>query len=105
MVYWTEPEDESGVLGVTAPTTLPGFASRAEMRGMYAGKTGRDVDKLDYYVAFGYWKLACILQGVLSRYRGGAAGGDRSGVETFVARVNSLAGAASAVADAAGLRP
>ncbi|MHB1772170.1 MAG: phosphotransferase family protein [Acidimicrobiales bacterium] len=105
MVYWTEPEDGAGVLGVAAPTTPPGFASRSEMRVMYADKTGRDMDDLDYYVAFGYWKLACILQVVLSRYRGGAAGGDRSGVETFVARVNSLARAAAAVADSAGLRP
>jgi len=105
MVYWTEPGDASAVLGGVAPTTVPGFASRAEVRSMYAQRTGREVDELDYYVAFGYWKLACILQGVGTRYRGGAAGGDRStGVEGYAAQVRTLAEAASVAADAAGLR-
>jgi aminoglycoside phosphotransferase (APT) family kinase protein len=106
MVYWTEPGDAAAVLGGVAPTIVAGFASRAEVRAMYAERTGRDVGELDYYVAFGYWKLACILQGVGTRYLGGAAGGDRStSVEGYGAQVRSLAEAASAAADAAGLRP
>ena len=32
-------------------------------------------------MAFGYWKLACILQGVYARYVGGAGAGDRSSVD------------------------
>ncbi len=43
-----------------------------------------------YYRAFGFWKLACILQGVHVRYAGGAAAGDRSGVEQFAAHVGRL---------------
>jgi aminoglycoside phosphotransferase (APT) family kinase protein len=71
---------------------------------MYAERTGRDVGELDYYVAFGYWKLACILQGVGTRYLGGAAGGDRStSVEGYGLQVRQLAEAASLAADAAGL--
>ena len=105
MVYWTEPGDASAVLGGQAPTIVPGFASRAEVKAMYAERTGRGVDELDYYVAFGYWKLACILQGVGTRYLGGAAGGDRStSVEGYGAQVQNLADAAAAAADAAGLR-
>lgn len=105
MVYWAEPEDGSGVLGAS-PTLAPGFASRAEMKALYAGATGRDTSNLEYYIAFGYWKLACILQGIVSRYHGGATGGDRSGgVEMFVAQVKNLAQAAAAAADIAGLRP
>ncbi len=49
---------------------------------------------LDYYVAFGYWKLACIRQGVAARYLGGAGGGDRSGVGMFEEHVGLLARAA-----------
>ncbi|HXY44869.1 MAG TPA: phosphotransferase family protein [Acidimicrobiales bacterium] len=105
MVYWTEAGDAAGVLGGVAPTIVPGFASRAEVRAMYAERTGRDVGGLDYYVAFGFWKLACILQGISSRYLGGAAGGDRSiSVEGYATQVLNLAEAASAAADAAGLR-
>ena len=66
--------------GVT-PTALPGFANRSEMKKRYSDASGRDLSSLDFYVAFGYWKLACILQGVYHRYMGGAAAGDRSGID------------------------
>jgi aminoglycoside phosphotransferase (APT) family kinase protein len=98
MVYWSEPGDERSALGV-APTTVGGFPSREEMRARYAARSGRDVSELDFYIAFGYWKLACILQGVQSRYAAGAAGGDRSGVETFGPQVRFLAESAALSAE------
>jgi aminoglycoside phosphotransferase (APT) family kinase protein len=98
MVYWSEPGDERSALGV-APTTVAGFPSRDEMRARYAERSGRDVSELDFYIAFGYWKLACILQGVQHRYAAGAAGGDRSGVETFGPQVHFLAESAALSAE------
>ncbi|HEY5026069.1 MAG TPA: phosphotransferase family protein [Acidimicrobiales bacterium] len=100
MVYWTDPGDDAALLGVT-PTTVPGFPSRAEMRARYAEASGRDLQHLDFYVAFGYWKLACIIQGVYARYVGGAAAGDRSSVEDFGHSVMRLAEMAQAALDAA----
>lgn len=99
MVYWTEPGDVAALLGVT-PTTVPGFASRAEMRSWYAERSGRDLSRLDFYVAFGYWKLACILQGVYARYVGGAAAGDRSSVDGFAQSVVTLADTARSALEA-----
>lgn len=93
MVYWTEPEDHAPAL-LVAPTALPGFLSRQEIRSRYAERSGRDVGDLDYYVAFGYWKLACIIEGVYARYAGGAMGGDRTNFEAFRDQVETLAGAA-----------
>jgi aminoglycoside phosphotransferase (APT) family kinase protein len=90
MVYWTDPGDEAALLGVT-PTTVPGFPDRAEMKARYRAASGRDLERLDFYVAFGYWKLACILQGVFARYVGGAAAGDRSSVDGFGSSVVRLA--------------
>ncbi len=90
MVYWTEPGDTAALTGV-APTALPGFPRRKEVRDRYAAASGRDVGALDFYVAFGYWKLACILQGVYARYVGGAAAGDRSSVDGFATSVVQLA--------------
>ncbi len=100
MVYWTDPGDEGALLGVT-PTTVPGFPSRAEMRARYAAASGRDLEYLDFYVAFGYWKLACILQGVYARYVGGAAAGDRSSVDDFGRSVLRLAEMALGALDGA----
>ena len=90
MVYWTEPGDVAALVGVT-PTTVAGFPTRAEMRSWYADASGRDISRLDFYVAFGYWKLACILQGVYARYVGGATAGDRSSVDSFAQSVVMLA--------------
>jgi aminoglycoside phosphotransferase (APT) family kinase protein len=98
MVYWSEPGDVRTALGVS-PTTVPGFPSREEMRSRYAERSGREVGALDFYVAFGYWKLACILQGVRHRYAAGAAGGDRTGVERFGEQVQLLADSAAAAAE------
>jgi len=95
MVYWAEPGDASPALGV-APTTAGGFPTRAEMKARYAERAGRDVDALDFYVAFGYWKLACILEGVFTRYAGGSGGGDQTGFDALEAQVSVLAEAAAA---------
>jgi aminoglycoside phosphotransferase (APT) family kinase protein len=89
LTYWAEPDDEMAALGV-APTALPGFATRAQLVDRYAAASGRDVSQVAYYQAFGIWKLACILQGVYVRYAGGAAAGDRSGVEQFASGVERL---------------
>ncbi|HZU73970.1 MAG TPA: phosphotransferase family protein [Acidimicrobiales bacterium] len=91
MVYWTDPDDSTSALGNLAPTALPGFLRRSDMADRYAATSGRDLSELPFYVAFGYWKLACILEGVYARYEGGAMGGDRSGFEGFGQQVEALA--------------
>jgi aminoglycoside phosphotransferase (APT) family kinase protein len=98
MVYWAEPGEEASLTGVS-PTVLPGFPSRSALVSRYESLTGRDVSGLAYYVAFGYWKLACILQGVHARYAAGAAAGDRSSVEGFAQQVQRLAQAAASALD------
>ena len=65
-VYWSEAGNDSPILA--GATSAPGFLSRAEINQRYAARAGRDVSDLPFYVAFGYWKLACILEGVLARY-------------------------------------
>ncbi len=73
MVYWTGPDDE-GSAWTGSSTSAPGFLNRQDLADRYAQVTGRDLSQLDFYVAFAYWKLACILEGVYSRYLGGALG-------------------------------
>ena len=73
MVYWTGPNDEASAWTGSA-TRVPGFMDRAELADRYGSQTGADLTHLDFYVAFAYWKLACILEGVYARYLGGALG-------------------------------
>jgi len=72
-VYWTGPNDSQSAWAVTG-TTAAGFWDRAALLTRYAEVTGRDLSNVDFYVAFSFWKLACILEGVYARYLGGALG-------------------------------
>jgi aminoglycoside phosphotransferase (APT) family kinase protein len=91
LVYWAEPTDASVALLGAAPTTAPGFSTRAEVLDAYAAATSLDVRDVAYYQAFGYWKLACILQGVFARYIAGAGAGDAGSVDAFPKHVALLA--------------
>ncbi len=94
LVYWAEPSDEIAALLGAAPTTAPGFATRAEVLEAYGRHSTLDLSEVAYYQSFGYWKLACILQGVYARYRAGATAGDQGSVADFPTHIATLAGLA-----------
>ena len=93
LVYWTEAGEEgwlgpagetTGTRGVTADATAsPGFWTRAEFAAEYARLTGRDVSRVGYYVAFGYFKLAVVLEGIHARYQQGKTVGEGFEQEGF----------------------
>jgi len=95
-VYWTEPGDTSVALIGQSPTMAPGFCTRAELISVYAQHSELDLGELPYYVAFGYWRLACILQGVYHRYQAGASAGDTSSVSSYPRHISGLAETAAA---------
>jgi aminoglycoside phosphotransferase (APT) family kinase protein len=99
-VYWADPGDELSAL-LSAPTVLDGFPRRAEIAARYAERSGRDLSRLDFYIAFGYWKLACILEGVYARYAAGHGAGDQSAFEGFANHVVVLAETAKKAVEAA----
>jgi aminoglycoside phosphotransferase (APT) family kinase protein len=101
LVYWPEP-GEFTALGQTA-TTMAGFASRDELVARYSEQTGRELPQLGLYVAFAYWKLACILEGVYSRYVGGAMGDDGFDPQIYPRSIAWLAERAVEVLDQAGV--
>lgn len=90
-VYWTGPGDEPSAWTGSA-TSIDGFWDRSRLAERYAEVSGRDVSGLDFYVAFAFWKLACILEGVYARYLGGALGQrDASELAPFAAQVEAAA--------------
>ncbi len=101
MVYWSEPGDETVPL-LSAPTTADGFPRRAEVAQRYAERSGRDLSELDYYVAFGFWKLAVILEGVYARFSAGAYGETDDSFKQFGDIVIRLAERAAATAEQVG---
>lgn len=89
--YWSEPADHMATLLGSAPTTAPGFATRNQVLEAYASRSSLDVSQINYYQSFGYWKLACIMQGVFARYSAGATAGDQGSVLEYPAHIAMLA--------------
>ena len=96
MVYWTGPGDEQSAWA-GAQTSIEGFLDRSDLAERYARVSGRDISNIDFYVAFAFWKLACILEGVYARYLGGALG-ERSAAELEPFNQQVIAAAAKAEA-------
>ncbi len=97
LVYWTEPGDRDSLDVEWAPeiTTGPGFMTRAEIAARYAAATGRDVSALGYYMAFGCFKLAVVLEGIHARFlqnKTVGEGFEREGpaVPSLIARAHRL---------------
>jgi aminoglycoside phosphotransferase (APT) family kinase protein len=75
LAYWAEEDDDDVVVAgrVVPPiTAAPGFPTRAELIERYASQTGIDVAEVDWYLAFAYFKVAVICQGIAARAAGGA---------------------------------
>lgn len=84
LTYWHDRGDDerARVSVATGLTALPGFRTTDELAQRYAVRTGRDLARLDFYLALAAMKLGVILEGVHARYLGGrsvGAGYDRVG--------------------------
>ncbi len=76
LVYWQQHDDVAARPTVTPPVTRqPGFPSRREVVERYAARSGRDVDQLPWYLAFGFFKLAVVVTGIVARVKAGAMAG------------------------------
>jgi aminoglycoside phosphotransferase (APT) family kinase protein len=81
-VYWEPPAGREMPM-IPAAGSIPGMPAFREVAARYAERSGRDLGELDYYVAFGYWKLAIILEGVYARFSSGAYGATDGSHEVF----------------------
>ncbi|HEX6709432.1 MAG TPA: phosphotransferase family protein [Rubrobacter sp.] len=87
--YWIEPEDPDELKAVMPTVTAtPGFMTRKDLIGRYAEESGRDLSEMHWYVVFGYFKLAGILQQIYARWKNGQTTDER--FATFGERVRTL---------------
>ncbi len=69
LAYWVESEDPPEMeLVRLMPTHLPGALTRRELIDRYAALSGRLVGDVDFYLCFGYFRLAVIAQQIYYRY-------------------------------------
>ena len=50
------------------PTTAPGWMDRGEAVDRYGVKSGADMKGIDWYLVFGAWKMAVVLQQIYIRW-------------------------------------
>jgi aminoglycoside phosphotransferase (APT) family kinase protein len=88
-VYWSDEGQKPS--RQNDPTSAGGFASYAELVERYAKVTGRDVSQIEYYRAFGAFRLAVIAEGVYARYLHGVMGDEAVDLESMKRGVESMA--------------
>ncbi len=72
LAYWTDPEDPDELQEIrSAPTTLPGTLTRAQLVERYAVVSGRDSGDMIFYLTFARFKVAVIIQQIYYRYAQG----------------------------------
>lgn len=76
MAVWYEPDEVPASLH-PMPTDAPGFMSRLEAIERYANRSGRGLDSVEWYVVFGTYKLAVVLQQIFIRWHRGQTEDDR----------------------------
>ncbi|MHA6761410.1 phosphotransferase family protein [Streptacidiphilus sp. PAMC 29251] len=74
-----------------------GFPSGADLAARYAERCGADLERLDWYVAFAFYKLAAITEGIHSRYLAGQTVG--AGFDQVGASVSPLIAAGAVALD------
>ena len=99
IAYW-RMAGRDDVLFTHAVTALPGFPAPEEIIRAYAESSGRDVAVVPYVVAFAYWKVAFIAEGVHRRWLSNPANGAESAarvgdtVPLLIANAEEAAGVA-----------
>lgn len=80
------------------PTAVDGFGTADQVLARYAQASPRDLSVIDWYLAYQFWRLACIIEGVRVRHTAGAMGeasdyddvGARKLVDASLARCQQL---------------
>lgn len=76
MAVWYNHDEPPATLN-PMPTHVPGFMSRTEAIGRYAARSGRDVSGVGWYVVFGTYKMAVVLQQIFIRWHRGQTQDER----------------------------
>lgn len=78
IAYWSMDSDSDLILnGFPSPTAMEGNPGRLELVELYAQKSGRSIDNLVFYYAYGLFKIAVIVQQIYYRYSKGMTTDER----------------------------
>lgn len=102
-MYWIPPAGREMPM-IPAAGRIPGVPPIEDVIARYGERSGRDRSELNYYVAFGHWRLAVTLEGVYTRFFAGAYGQTDGSHEAFGQIVQIVVDLLDLVAAKAGSR-
>ena len=89
LAYWIEDDDPVELKHLAVqPSNAPGMLSRREILDLYQERTGLVTSNFTFYLVYGYWRLAVILQQIYFRYFHGQTQDER--FKTFGVAVQQL---------------
>jgi len=72
LAYWVQADDDPTFLALRRqPTHLSGMLTRTEVVDYYHARTGFPVDNIEFYLVYGLFRLAVIVQQIYYRYANG----------------------------------
>jgi len=78
LAYWMEPDDPPYLKALQMqPSTAEGMMSRSEILALYSERTGSDTSDFLFYLVYGYFRNAVILQQIYYRYYHGQTQDER----------------------------
>jgi aminoglycoside phosphotransferase (APT) family kinase protein len=93
---WLDPENPV-IIEPNHATAVPGVPTRSELARRYAERTGRNLDGLNYYMGFSFWKSAAIMHGVYARYMAGQKSAEGVDLDAWRKRMEDCLAAAEDV--------
>ena len=100
--YWVQSDDPPNFQAARMlPTNLPGALTRDEMVKRYAEKAGITIDNFDFYLCFGLFRLAVIVQQIYYRFYHGQTKDER--FKLLIVAVHILEEAANRTMEQSGL--
>ena len=89
LAYWSQKGDPEDMIKMCMqPCLAPGMLRREEICEIYARETGYDLSKFDYYLVYGVFRLAVIIQQIYYRYYHGQT--KNKAFASFGLRTNQL---------------
>jgi aminoglycoside phosphotransferase (APT) family kinase protein len=92
--YWVQADDPEDLQAARmAPTNLPGALTRRELVERYASRAGIAIDNFDFYLCFGFFRLAVIAQQIYYRFYHGQTSDERFRMLIFAVHILEKAAA------------
>jgi aminoglycoside phosphotransferase (APT) family kinase protein len=78
LAYWIQDDDPEALQALAMqPSRAPGMLDRQGILDLYRDRTGVETGDFTFYLVYGYWRLAVILQQIYYRYYHGQTRDER----------------------------